>query len=162
MSWNGGLNAAVADATPIRSYSCTADETVIADLGNMGGAGSSLTVFGNNYNINGTKLGTPYAGVNVLSGQTLDIQDAGSLDTDKSILTSYNGFHSTSNGGAINNAGPLTVENSVFSTNSTTQSGGVLYNTGNATLTDSTFSANTATTSGGAISRSRHTLTLNL
>ena len=146
MAWLHGLNSAVAiDTLDTRTYNTTADETVIANLGDMGRANSTLNVVGNGYNINGVG----YAGVNVLAGQTLNISSAGSLDGSHAVVTAWNGFSSSANGGAINNAGTLNVDNSVFANNATTVLGGALYNSGIATLTDTTFSANTAAADGG-------------
>ena len=148
MGWLHGLNSAVAiDTLDTRTYKMSANETVIADLGTMGRANSTLNVIANNYNVNG--IG--YRGVSVLSGQTLNISTAGSLDGSHNVVNSWNGFVSTANGGAINNAGTLNVDNSVFANNTTAAQGGAIYNTGTATLTNTTFNANSATTAGGAI-----------
>lgn len=139
-----GLNSAVAATEAVRTYSATADESLGANLGTMGGANSSLTIFGNNNSING--LG--YGGITVSSGQTLNISGVGSLASSKS----WNGFVGTS-GGAINNSGTTTITNSVVKNNSATTSGGAVYNNTGAILniTNSTFNNNVATASGGAI-----------
>jgi predicted outer membrane repeat protein len=77
-----------------------------------------------------------------------------SLTVTLDTLTIRNG--SASRGGAINNAGTLTVTNSTFSDNSTSDYGGAIYNDSrfSATtlaITNSTFSSNSATYHGGAI-----------
>ena len=58
---------------------------------------------------------------------------------------------STGNGGAISNAGTLTVTSSAFTSNTAGQFGGAIYNAGTLTVTGSTFTSNTATSSGGAL-----------
>lgn len=147
--WADGLNSAVAcDNTTPRSFSATSDTTVSGDLGAMGTAGSTLSVYGNNRNINGNN----HAGVSVASGQTLNISGVGSLDEDGSVNKSWNGSNST-NGGAVNNAGALSVDTSVFSGNTATTNGGAINSSNSATVTGSTFKSNQAY-DGGAISNS--------
>jgi len=141
-----GINPIVADITSPRSYSATDNTTLaIADLGTMGGAGSTLTIFGNNYKIDGAG----FAGITALAGQTLNISGVGSLNGDGSVNNSWTNSSST-NGGVANNSGELTVLNSVFSANSASGNGGVIYNNSNATVTGSFFVSNTAD-KGGAI-----------
>lgn len=141
-----GLNVAVWDTSASRSFSATADTNAIDNLGAMGGTNSSLSINGNNHNINGAN----YTGVSVASGQTLNIDGVGSLNANGTVNKSWNGFVST-NGGGINNAGTLNVSNSVISNNNATTSGGAIYNSGTATITNNTFAGNTASTAGGAV-----------
>ena len=145
----GGLNAAVANATNPRSYSALADETVTGNLGPMGGAGSTLTIYGNGFNIIGTNTPTNYSGISVASAQTLNIDDVGSLNPNGTVNKSWNNFLST-DGAVVNNAGTTSIQNSVFANNIATDKGGVIYNTNIFSSSGSTYSANSAI-SGGAI-----------
>jgi outer membrane autotransporter protein len=132
----GALNAAVEDESAYRAFSATTNTNAWYDLGDMAGANSTLDIFANGHSINGAG----YSGVNVASGQTLNIDGA----------NSWNGFVSTSNGGAINNAGTLNVTGSTI-TNNSAVNGGAIYNTGTATLVNTSLTNNNATTQGGAI-----------
>lgn len=146
-----GLNYAVKSTSTPRTFEASANTDAEYALGTMGGAGSTLTINGNGHSINGHN----YAGVTVLSGQTLNINGVGSVDGSGNVLTSWNGFNSATTAAAINNAGNLSITNSVFSSNYASDSGGALYNNTAAdvttTISGSTFSANSAFFSGGAI-----------
>jgi hypothetical protein len=85
---------------------------------------SSLTINGNSgaYSINGGNKG----GITVASGQTLSIQNVGSLDSEGAIVKSINGFSTTGNGGFISNAGTLNITDSVLTGNSATGNGGAI------------------------------------
>lgn len=113
-------------------------------LGTMGG--TSLSIYGNNYSMNGNNL---TSGITVNSGQTSSVNNFGSLDTNNNVVNSIKNFKAA-NGGVINNAGTVTIANDVFSGNTATTAGGVLYNSGTATVTNSYFTGNSAP-SGGAI-----------
>lgn len=114
-------------------------------LGTMGG--TSLSIYGNHFSMNGNNL---TSGITVNSGQTLNVNNFGSLDTNNNVVNSIKNFKSA-NGGFINNAGTVTISNDIFSGNSATVSGGVLYNLGTAIVRDSIFNGNTSGTTGGAI-----------
>ena len=77
------------------------------------------------------------------------IYNAGTLSVTNSIFSGNSG----DNGGAIYNAGTLTAENINFNTNLAARDGGAIYNTSAGTLTinSATFSKNTVMGSGGAI-----------
>lgn len=158
----GGLYDAVSDATAgrtNRSFSATGDVTLSCNLGSLGLANSTLTIFGNQKNINGLNGGTNYTGIIVSFGQTLNIYDAGSLDGSGNILTSINNLvkpgstdNSTCDGGVVYNSGTTNIRNSVFSANRG-YNGGVLYNPsiGSFTINNSDFENNIASGSGGVI-----------
>ncbi|HNW26126.1 MAG TPA: hypothetical protein PKI94_04970 [Candidatus Gastranaerophilaceae bacterium] len=141
-----GLNYAIEDIAPTRSFSATRDTYVDYNLGTMGGAVSTLDIFGNDKNI----VGLGYSGANTLAGQTLNITNVGSLKSDGTVNTSWNGFSSTSNGGGINNNGTVKITDSVFYNNTSTANGGLLYNANVATINTSAFVSNSAAL-GGAI-----------
>ena len=162
------ISDAVADTVSPREFTLDADQSVTSALGTMGGAGSTLTIDGssNKYGINASSVG----GINVLSGQTLILKNIGSVTvsgdgkavTDYTVNKSANGFVSATNGGFINNAGTLTIKDSVFynnhaAYNNTNGHGGVIANLGasaNITeITNATFVGNRADC-GAAISNS--------
>ena len=141
-----GLNYAIEETAPIRSFSATRDTYADYNLGAIGGAGSSFDIFGNSKNI----IGLGYSGVNVLAGQTLNITNVGSLKSDGTVNTSWSGFSSSSDGGGVNNIGTVKITDSVFYNNTSSANGGLLYNASVATVDTSTFVSNSAS-SGGAI-----------
>jgi len=65
-------------------------------------------------------------------------------------MTLSDGYSNSSDGGAINNEGQLTLANTFLTRNVSTNSGGALYNAGAVTVTASTFYSNTSD-AGGAI-----------
>ena len=76
-------------------------------------------------------------------------------------LTLTQGTNTNGNGGAINNDGTLTVNNSKF-TGNTANYGGAIYNDFNLTVNNSTFTNNTAPNNdGGAIENDGASLTVN-
>ncbi|MBL8182549.1 MAG: right-handed parallel beta-helix repeat-containing protein, partial [Blastocatellia bacterium] len=80
----------------------------------------------------------------------------GGLVIDAGTVTVANSTFTQNAAGAINSGGTLTVQNSIFDSNTNSQ-GGAISNTGLLTVTDSTFNGNTATSGsatglgGGAI-----------
>lgn len=66
------------------------------------------------------------------------------------ILTLHYSTSSTGNGGAIQSAGALNIESSVFDSCTAGEGGGAIYSTGTLRVIDSSFTANSAGT-GGAI-----------
>jgi uncharacterized repeat protein (TIGR01451 family) len=75
------------------------------------------------------------------------------IQNGSSLFSTPPSSHSTEpgDGGAIWNAGSLTVTESELVSNSTNARGGAIYTTGDLTVTDSTFAANSADTIGGAL-----------
>lgn len=150
-----GLAAAVAENFIYRSFSAVADEDVFGYLEEMACEGSTLDIFGNGYNINGNGN----SGIKVLAGQTLNIQEVGSLNPDGSVNTSWNGF-AYDNGGGIYTEGNLNITDSVFYNNEAFTVGGTIYNLASfdeanmsniTNITGSTFDSNHALYSGGAL-----------
>lgn len=147
-SYTGGmtefLNAILLPGT--NTFNATVDNLSKSStsLGTMGG--TSLSIYGNNYSMNGNNL---TSGVTVNSGSTLSVNNFGSFDSSNNVVNSIKNFK-VANGGVINNAGTVTIANDVFSGNTATTAGGVLYNSGTATVTNSYFTGNSAP-SGGAI-----------
>jgi hypothetical protein len=85
--------------------------------------------------------------------QLFTVDQGATLGLTKITLQNAGGS-STDNGGAISNAGTVTVTQSTLSGNSTLYSGGAIWNTGTVTVTDSTLANNSADASGGATSNS--------
>ena len=81
--------------------------------------------------------------VSVASGSSLTINDTGSGGT-------ITGGNVNGNGGAIINAGTLTVSGGTITGNSATGNGGAVFNTGTVTISGGTLSSNSAS-QGGAI-----------
>lgn len=98
----------------------------------MGGeSGATLTIFGNGYNINGNG----FDGINSATGRTINIYNAGSVDSDGTILSSINGFVGTQYGSFINFTGEnsiINVVSSVFTNNTTKNADSTGYNAGGA------------------------------
>ncbi|MCR5265490.1 MAG: hypothetical protein K6E29_02720 [Cyanobacteria bacterium RUI128] len=139
----GDLYNAVKDTSAERTYTMETDENVSQDLGAMGGANAKLTVNGGNYAVNGNS----HEGITVSTGQTLEINNIGSVDADGNIQKSWNTV-SSENGGVVYNAGTLNITDSVFSNNTASEKGGAVYNTGTTNIIADTanvkFSGNTA------------------
>ena len=130
-------------STPIRSYSLSEQETVPADLGQLGG--EQLTIFGNGYNINGNGKG----GINVSENQTLNVEGTMSISN----------FQSESDGGFLyNDGGTINIENNVtLSLNSATNGGAIYNNNGTVNIQDGvTISSN----DGGAIYNDHGTINI--
>lgn len=121
-------------------------------------AGSTLSISGNNFSIDGNNN----YGFSVASGQTLNISNAGSLDSSGAVVNAIKNFYRPTPGaysgsGVIYNSGSLNISNSVFTNNSSTNGsyalGGVLWNAfaGGTNITkidNSTFISNHATWGG--------------
>ena len=158
------LQEAISDTTSPREYTLSADENINAPLGNMGGTGATLTIDGssNKYGINADNV----AGVTVDSGNTLILKNLGSVTingdgksvSDYVVNSSVNGFVSASNGGFVNNAGTLTITDTVFSNNQAYTSGGAVSNSGTSAnitgISNVTFYGNSTSNVGAAISNS--------
>lgn len=123
-----GLNVAVGDTTDVKSYNVTAGSNVSGDLGQLqGGEAASLSIIGDNQILDGET----FSGIVTSTGQTLDIQDAASIEN----------FEST-NGGFVDNAGSLTSSNVTYTGNKATVAGGAIYNTGVMKSENDTFKNN--------------------
>ena len=87
--------------------------------------------------------GEGFAGLTVAEDQRLELVN----------INSANNLRSTEDGGVVNNAGKLTVNNVTFKNNSSEKSGGAINNasTQEVKITDSSFINNKASVSGGAI-----------
>ena len=144
-NWTDLQQAIVNGTTPI---DITGDITAGGDLGTLGGSNNTVTINGNRFDITAEKDAdgnNQYSGITVNRGQTLHINNVGSLDTN-----GFNGF-SSSYGGAIYNRGTTSITGSTFTGNEASVYGGAIYNRSTATITDSTFTGNSAGTYGGAI-----------
>ena len=111
-----GLPEAVADTTPTRAFSATGDVDLNVDLGDMRGTNSTLTIFGNNHNINGNG----HSGVGVAMGKTLNIYNVGSMNDDGTVKTSWNGFRDRVGSVVSVVDASLNIYDSVFSDNAMT------------------------------------------
>lgn len=161
-SGNGGLYDSVSDATVgrlYRSFAATGDVTLTSNLGSQGLNSSTLTIFGNQKNINGLNGGSNYSGIIVGGTQTLNIFDAGSLDGSGNVLTSINNFlktgstdNSVCDAAVVYNSGTLNVVNSVLTANKA-YNGGAIYSAMGSTMTinNSDFENNIASAFGGVI-----------
>lgn len=135
-SWTDLQQAIVNGTTPI---DITGDITAEGNLGTLGGSNNTVTINGGGNDINGNG----HEGIRVNSGQSLNIKNVGSLDTN-----GFNGF-SSYDGGAIYNKGTATITGSTFTGNSASQFGGAIFNnSGTANIianeSDTTFTGNTA------------------
>ena len=117
-----------------RNYNMLAEEILWCDLGTMAGSGSTLTINGGGFDINGYDGVSHYSGIIVKSGQTLNVNNVGAWKN-----------MSGGDGSVLNNSGTLNITNSNFADNVST-SNGLIYNTGgsaNVTITNSSFTDNT-------------------
>ena len=151
ISTQAGLHEAIADTSFTRAFSATRDVEISKNLGWVGGeSGATLTIFGNGYNINGNGFNA----MQTTSGKTINIYNAGSVDSDGTILSSINGFAGTNYGSFIDFSGENNIINIVSSvfTNNTSKNvnsstgynaGGVIRNyQGKLTISDSVFKDN--------------------
>ena len=138
------INDAVSSTDANKEYEMSANETLVRNFGNL--AGTILEIIGNNYGISSGG----YTVLNIPSGKTLIVNSvgltAGTIEGGNfAVVNSWNGFTSTGTGGAIyNNGGTVTIEDSVFSSN-TASTGGAIANTNSGTMTisGSVFTGNT-------------------
>ncbi len=85
------------------------------------------------------------------TSRIFDVQSSGSLSVSGMTLT--NGASTgTNSGGAIQNAGGVSLTQVVIQNSKSNNDGGAIYNTGSLTLNTVTLTGNTATANGGAIS----------
>ena len=142
-NWTDLTAAIQAGTTPI---DITGDITAEGNLGTLGGSNNTVTINGGGNDINGSG----HQGIRVNSGQTLNVNKVGNSTDENS--KGFNGFSSSSSGGAILNRGTAIITDSTFTGNSTKDSGGAIFNEGTAAITGSTFTGNSASQFGGAIS----------
>ena len=135
---NTDLYSAVHSEESERNYNMLADEDLWCNLGTMKGTGSTLTINGGGFDINGYDDVDHYSGITVQSGQTLNVKNVGAWKD-----------MSGGEGSVLKNSGTLNITNTNFEDNVSTQSqltGGLILNTGssaNMTITDSSFTDNT-------------------
>jgi hypothetical protein len=139
------------DSSPGGTFATPQTITLSASLGTLGlnDLTTGIAIDGpgaSNLTIDGNKAITVFS---IGSGVTVGL----------SGLTISDGLAAGGAGGAINNAGILTISNSTISNNSAAVGGGV-YNQGTLTLNDSTIADNTSTGgNGGGIDNTYNTLT---
>ena len=124
---SGSLNNAIADASANRTYQAFGNTSLTGDAAMTTG---QLTAYGN-----GNSLDLDSYGVTVSSGAHLTLDGWGSYDEQGNINSSVHGWGSTD---AINNAGALNVNSTVFS-DSTQIDGTVISNTGSANIKNTKF-----------------------
>lgn len=117
------------------------DLTVNSSLGAMNGEYLKINLDSKDFK------GVGKEGLTVAENQRLELTNIGSLASNKSM----HNFATDNSGAAVNNAGTLTVNNSIFKNNSAKINGGVISNTGDVYINDSSFINNKAGEKGGAI-----------
>ncbi|WP_367873632.1 M6 family metalloprotease domain-containing protein [Luteolibacter sp. Populi] len=154
---NGSLNPALGSGTSLREAILHATNSdVIGFLPTLGGGTISLT--------SGLTVGKSYVidapgGITITGNDSyriLDIQ-SGKMVALKGLKLTHG--KATGDGGAIKNAGILTLSQCQLLTNTATDDGGAIYSTGTLTLNSTILSNNSCTDAGGAID-SENTLTL--
>ncbi len=140
-SGGGSLRAAITAASSgdTIGFAPALGDTILLTSGPLVVTGKTLTITG------------PAGGITISGGTSVQVMtiDATSNVT-LSNLTITDGFLSVLGGGAVANAGTLTVKNCTFSHNQTTGGGGAILNFGNANISGSTFFDNSAL-EGGAL-----------
>lgn len=137
----------------------------------IGEQASPVTISGGNssriFNISATGYNSSLNKV-LIDGLTLTSGNAGAGNggaiLNAGILTINNDAISSSsaaNGGAIYNTGTLTVKNSTFVGDSATNDGGAIYSTGSLRLISDTISGNTAAGVGGGVYVASGTILIN-
>jgi hypothetical protein len=104
-----------------------------------------------------TISGTNSAGTS--ASRIFDVQAGGSLILSGVTLTKGK-VAGTNNGGAIQNAGNLSLSKVIITMSSSDQDGGAIYNTGALVIDQSTLSSNTSKANGGAVSSKGGSLTM--
>lgn len=130
---NTDLYSAVHSQESERNYNMLADEDLWCNLGTMAGSGSTLTINGGGFDINGYDDVNHYSGITVQSGQTLNVNNVGAWKN-----------MSGEDGSVLKNSGTLNITNTNFEDNVSTAKG-LIFNTGNSadmTITDSSFTNN--------------------
>ena len=104
------------------------------------------------------------ANMTIANGHSASPEDGGAIYNAGTLTVTQSAFFDNSadsgHGGAIWNADTLTVTNSTFSGNSALYGAGIYNDFGTLTVINSTFSGNNAYYEGGAISRSHGALTV--
>jgi len=162
------------DTSTPRSFTATGNMTATSNLGTQAGAGSNLTLDGAGYSLDGSDGTNRYSHLIVGTGQTITLQNFGSLNADGTVNTAVQNFLVTGDGAVADrgavlyNNGTAYIKNSVFSNNEDKGSvigGGVIYNTGVLDISGSTFVGNhgTATSDdwGGVLWNNGGNVTIN-
>ena len=140
------MNDAVSGST-INIPACTI--TITGASGDDANVSGDLD-FTKNLNLVGAGVGST-----IIDGGALDrvFQVTGTFTVNISGVTVRNGNVSDHGGGIRNDAGTLTITNSVLSGNNSGPpfNGGGIYNTGTLTITNSAFSSNSSSSYGGGI-----------
>ena len=140
----GSLRTAIVSSADGDSISFTLGADNKITLSSTLGISKNITIDGSNTNGDNVILDGNNA-VRILyinSGKTVELSN----------IALQNGFVAEEqNGGAIYNAGTLTISNATFSGNTSYANGGAIYNVGRLTLSNSTFSGNHSFFDGGAI-----------
>jgi hypothetical protein len=139
------------DLTPCKTIGAVLNKTDFAD-------GNTINVAAGTYTYTET-LTLAKSAVIVGAGKTSTIFDGQAtnriFDIQSGVSLSISGVTikngKADNGGAIRNAGDLTIEQSILTTNEATAKGGAIYNTGKLLLSTSTITNSVAATDGGAI-----------
>ncbi len=136
------------------------DDVVIdGDLDNDGDADITIESIGNDrvFDITGNTPLSPtevtFDGVIISNGSSTNL-GGGILireNSDVTLINSEVGASDADNGGAIANAGDLTIINSTLAGNTAGESGGAIYNVGDVRIENSTISDNDALADGGGI-----------
>ncbi len=132
----------------------TGNDTITFNVSGTITLGSSLPNIVNTLTIDGSGQAITITGTGGYPAALLSVNVGASLTLNNLTIANgdnTNSNNNNSNGGAINNAGALTVTNTTFSLNSAVLSGGAIYNTGALNVSSSTFASNSATGNGGAI-----------
>lgn len=147
------LRNAIADANGSSSpTTITFNPTVFATA-------QTIMMNGNELELSNTSQATTIVGPS--AGVVLNAGAKSSVFTiDGGVTASISNVTATNaSGGAINNNGTLTLDNSTISNSTTTPAGGGMDNSGTATLTDDTISGNKAYFGGGIINNGGITIT---
>ncbi len=105
-------------------------------------------------------IGCTFTGNNATDGTGGAILNTGLLDITDSTFTSNTANNDGGAGGAIfNDGGTLNIKNTTFTGNTADLSGGAIYSNGPLTITDSVFSSNYAQAGGALVNRGDSTIT---
>ena len=137
-----GLMDAIADEG-VREFKLDPATDLIANksLGAMNGEYLKINLVSQDFD------GAGNEGITVAENQRLELVNLGSSIDNKAM----HNFATENSGAVVNNAGELTVNNSIFKDNTAKVNGGVINNTGTVNIADSSFIDNKAGKNGGAI-----------
>lgn len=138
---NGLMDAIADDGVREFKLDPATDLTANKSLGAMNGEYLKINLVSQDFD------GAGNEGITVAENQRLELVNLGSSIEDKSM----HNFATDNSGAVVNNAGELTVNNSIFKNNTAKVNGGVINNTGIVNISDSSFIDNKAGENGGAI-----------